>query len=290
MAFKKHSGRKLRNFLLNKKLQLSFALFILGVTAALTLILVSVIYYEVNKATDTFVRQRKEATEMFVRQRKEATKMFSRQREMATKIMQQQLKVATDMLKVMEQDEELRDAVQAARQDLKKRDAERLAMRRQQDKELRERRQKQDKELQQRRERQDKEIAEKQRQGMFILIGAMIGFSIIFLAAIFLYGIVLTHKVAGPLFKITRHMDEVREGKLKKVWPLRKGDQLVEFFDHFKKMHDALKERRAEEIQILQAIKEGLADAEGEGVEGAAEQIDMLIQKKKESLEADTQS
>jgi hypothetical protein len=283
---KKHSGRKLRNFLLNKKLQLSFALFILGVTAALTLILVSVIYYEVNKATEMFVRQRREATKMFVRQRKEATKMFSRQREMATKIMQQQLKVATDMLKVMEQDEELKVAVQAARADLKKRDAERLAMRRQQDKELRERRQKQDEELQERREKQDREIAEEQREGMYVLVGAMVGFSLIFLVALFLYGIVLTHKVAGPLFKITRHMDEVKEGKLKEIWGLRKGDQLVEFFEHFKQMHDALKERTAEDIQVLQAAKEELADAQGEGVEEAIKDIDMMIQKKKDSLEA----
>jgi lipopolysaccharide/colanic/teichoic acid biosynthesis glycosyltransferase len=286
MAFKKkHSGRKLRNFLLNKKLQLSFALFMLGVTATLTAVLITVIVYQTNKSTEMFVRQRKEATKMFVRQRREASKMFNRQRREATRIMKQQLKVATDMLKVMEEDEELRDAVMAARQDLKKRDAERIKTRRRQDEEMRKRRQHEDEQMRKRREKEDAEIAAEQRQNMIILIASMIGFSVMFLVVLFLYGIVLTHKVAGPLFKITRHMDEVRDGQLKKIWGLRKGDQLIEFFNHFKEMHDELKKRIGEDILVLQTIKDNLSATEEPNNRKALEQIELLIEKKSEQLE-----
>ena len=65
------------------------------------------------------------------------------------------------------------------------------------------------------------------------------------------YGIVLTHKVAGPLFKITNHLDKIRDGKLGVVYNLRKGDQLVDFFEHFKGAHDALRHRTEEDIALL---------------------------------------
>ena len=65
------------------------------------------------------------------------------------------------------------------------------------------------------------------------------------------YGIVLTHKVAGPLFKVTNHLDKIRDGKLGVVYNLRKGDQLVDFFEHFKSAHDALRRRTEEDIALL---------------------------------------
>src|SRR5258706_6090876 len=65
------------------------------------------------------------------------------------------------------------------------------------------------------------------------------------------YGIVLTHKVAGPLFKVTLYLDKIRDGKLGTVYNLRKGDELVEFFEHFKAAHDALRQRTEADIALL---------------------------------------
>jgi hypothetical protein len=65
------------------------------------------------------------------------------------------------------------------------------------------------------------------------------------------YGIVLTHKVAGPLFKVANHLDKIRDGKLGVVYNLRKGDQLVDFFEHFKGAHDALRARTEEDIALI---------------------------------------
>jgi hypothetical protein len=42
------------------------------------------------------------------------------------------------------------------------------------------------------------------------------------------YGIKMTHKVAGPLFKVSLYLAKMRDGRYDKVWNLRKGDQLVD--------------------------------------------------------------
>ena len=84
-----------------------------------------------------------------------------------------------------------------------------------------------------------------------VLMLTLIAFGFILSVVLAGYGIVLTHKVAGPLFKITNHLDKIRDGKLGVVYNLRKGDELVEFFEHFKAAHDALRKSSEGDIALL---------------------------------------
>ena len=65
------------------------------------------------------------------------------------------------------------------------------------------------------------------------------------------YGIVLTHKVAGPLFKVTNHLDKIRDGKLGVVYNLRKGDSWSSSSITSRRAHDALRARTEEDIALL---------------------------------------
>jgi nitrogen fixation/metabolism regulation signal transduction histidine kinase len=68
-------------------------------------------------------------------------------------------------------------------------------------------------------------------------------------------GIIVTHKVAGPIFKMKRQIRELGEGSLKVPSPLRKGDELVEFFEEFRTAITRLRGYQSEEIALLdQAI------------------------------------
>jgi len=61
--------------------------------------------------------------------------------------------------------------------------------------------------------------------------------------ALSLYLIVMTHKVAGPLYKVGRYFDQMAEGRLGEVWPLRRGDMLVDFYETFRRAHSAIRSR-----------------------------------------------
>ena len=77
-------------------------------------------------------------------------------------------------------------------------------------------------------------------------------------------GIVVTHKVAGPIFKMTRQLHDLRDGSLTVPSPLRKGDELMHFFEAFRETVTSLRERRERELALLDALAEehgsGLGD------------------------------
>jgi nitrogen fixation/metabolism regulation signal transduction histidine kinase len=84
-----------------------------------------------------------------------------------------------------------------------------------------------------------------------IMMITLIAFGLLLALVLSAYGIILTHKVAGPLYKVTTYLDRIRDGKLGVVYNLRKGDELVEFFDHFKKAHDSLRAQTEDDIRLL---------------------------------------
>lgn len=97
---------------------------------------------------------------------------------------------------------------------------------------------------------------------------ALVGFGVLFALVLAMYGIVLTHKIAGPLHKITGYMSDIADGDLKEIWNLRKGDQLQEFFREFRIMHSALRDREQQDLaaldRVIEAAEAELARARGE--------------------------
>ena len=98
-----------------------------------------------------------------------------------------------------------------------------------------------------------------------VLTMAGAGVGLVFVLSLFL--VVMTHKVAGPLFKVTLHFDKMSEGRLDTVWPLRKGDMLVGFFTKFHSMHTAVKARHVEVNENLKSFVD-LAEKAGVGTGG----------------------
>jgi hypothetical protein len=91
-----------------------------------------------------------------------------------------------------------------------------------------------------------------------------------------MYLLVMTHRVAGPLFKISMYFDRMAEGKLGKVTPLREGDLLQDFYATFKAMHEAVRARAVTDAdtmeRALKRLREGDAGAKLAGELDALEQ------------------
>ncbi len=76
-----------------------------------------------------------------------------------------------------------------------------------------------------------------------------------------LLGIVFTHKVAGPIFKMKRLLRQIGEGKLVLRERLRRGDELQDFFGTFERMVDDLRKRQMAEVAKVDRILEKLSEA-----------------------------
>ena len=92
------------------------------------------------------------------------------------------------------------------------------------------------------------------RRGESKIRVVMVLTSVMLIIGLGLYGIKMTHKVAGPLFKVSLYLNKMRDGRLDKVWNLRKGDQLVDFYEHFKAAHAGLVKLQQGDIVALQAF------------------------------------
>lgn len=74
------------------------------------------------------------------------------------------------------------------------------------------------------------------------LLGLLIGAGVLLLLLLGFCGLIMTHKVAGPLHRMMGLLDRVREGKLTSdVGSLRKGDELQRFYTLFKAMLESLR-------------------------------------------------
>ena len=83
------------------------------------------------------------------------------------------------------------------------------------------------------------------------ILWSIIGGIVLLAVALGLTGIVVTHKVVGPSFKLKRLIRDVSVGKLKLEGRLRKGDELQDVFLAFEEMITNLRERQATEIARL---------------------------------------
>jgi nitrogen fixation/metabolism regulation signal transduction histidine kinase len=111
-----------------------------------------------------------------------------------------------------------------------------------------------------------------------VMLAVLIAFGVLLSVVLSAYGIVLTHKIAGPLYKVTLYLDKIRDGKLGQVYNLRKGDELVEFFEHFKAAHDTLRKATEGDIALLD---KAIAQV---GTGGLSDEMKALRDKKAESL------
>ena len=85
-----------------------------------------------------------------------------------------------------------------------------------------------------------------------VVLWGIIGFGIVLVLSISAVGILITHKVAGPLYKITSLFGRVRDNRLGPAPAgLRKGDELQDFYTGFREMHQAIRGRVEDDVRVL---------------------------------------
>jgi nitrogen fixation/metabolism regulation signal transduction histidine kinase len=96
------------------------------------------------------------------------------------------------------------------------------------------------------------------RRQQTYMFGVLITLLSLLVVGIGVAGIIVTHRVAGPVYKMKRLLGYVGDGHLMLTEKLRKGDELQHFFDAFEKMVDSLRKRQQNEIAMLDRAVAGL--------------------------------
>ena len=83
------------------------------------------------------------------------------------------------------------------------------------------------------------------------LVIKMVAVGLALVVVLSLYLLFLTHKVAGPLHRVSRYFDQMRDGHLGDTGKLRKSDLLRDFYESFREMHTAVRARHREDIDRI---------------------------------------
>src|SRR4051794_5729470 len=125
-----------------------------------------------------------------------------------------------------------------------------------------------------------------------VVLWGIIGFGVVLVFSIGTVGILITHKVAGPLHKIASLFARVRENRMGPApSSLRKGDELQEFYSAYREMHQALRARVEEDVRVLTnavSVLEAVPDAardRSSPMQRTLEELRQLRKRKEESLE-----
>ena len=113
----------------------------------------------------------------------------------------------------------------------------------------------------------------------------LIGLGLVLILSMYL--VVMTHRVAGPLFKISMYFDRMTEGKLGKVTPLRDGDLLQDFYATFKGMHESVRDRAVADADLMErAAKTLRASAAGGALAAELDALDQHVAQRKKQIAA----
>ncbi|MDB4958057.1 MAG: hypothetical protein JWO36_5626 [Myxococcales bacterium] len=119
------------------------------------------------------------------------------------------------------------------------------------------------------------------------LVYKMVGVGLGLVVILSGYLVLMTHKVAGPLFKVSMYFDRMAEGRLGNVTALRRGDMLQDFFGNFREMHEAVRTRLQSDLITMESAAVALRTKAGSDAK-LAEALDTMdkhvTQRKKQLL------
>lgn len=238
-------NRSAKNYLLDRHFQLKYTSFLVGLAAALSIALGLLLW----STSSRVIEQSQRTVEQGRATVKQGQETVLRGKEVIVQSRRVSQVVAMNIAKEYKDDPELAKTFgEAAQKDDAKLNQEQERLER--DAAF----------LAQRAQELEQQALDVQRQHRDMLTG-LVAVLALLVVGVGVAGIVFTHKVAGPIFKMKRLIRQVGEGKLVVREKLRKGDELQHFFETFERMVDDLRARQEAEISKVDTILEKLSDA-----------------------------
>lgn len=86
------------------------------------------------------------------------------------------------------------------------------------------------------------------------LLWLLVGITVLMGAALALFGLLVTHRVAGPVYVMSHYVSVLARGRYPIMRPLRKSDELKDFFERFQGAIEAMRTREATEANELAQV------------------------------------
>lgn len=116
-----------------------------------------------------------------------------------------------------------------------------------------------------------------------------VGFELVIIICCFLFALLHSHRIAGPLYKLKTAMTSLRQGLLERQILFRKKDNFMELATEFNEMSNAITARRRKDFEYIHSVIPKLDRLQnslaGEQRETATEVLNVLQELVRESNE-----
>ena len=116
---------------------------------------------------------------------------------------------------------------------------------------------------------------------LVLIIGASL---LSFMVVITLLSILITHRMAGPIYVMKRHLTTLSEGRLPTVRALRKGDEFVDCHEALLKVVSRIEQTTGEEVGVLARAIDGLSGSDTAQISDIKAELEHLLTEKKAIL------
>jgi hypothetical protein len=118
---------------------------------------------------------------------------------------------------------------------------------------------------------------------LWMLLAATV---VLMAVALALFGVLITHRVAGPVHVMSHYVSVLAKGRYPMMRPLRKADELKGFFERFSQAVEALRQKDSGEAdQLDEALAKLTPLAQGPEAQGAIEALKALRDRKRDATD-----
>lgn len=124
------------------------------------------------------------------------------------------------------------------------------------------------------------QIAIADAQSLLVLGGALLVFNIL----VGMGALLVTHRMAGPLFVIQRYLGMLSDSKIPEIRDLRKGDEFEDVLEAVRHTVGAVEDRLVQDLEGMQRIQDCLAGTNDADVDGALAELGQMQARKQAFL------
>ncbi|MFN0063950.1 MAG: signal protein [Myxococcaceae bacterium] len=118
------------------------------------------------------------------------------------------------------------------------------------------------------------------------LLILMVAVALLMAVALGLFGVLVTHRVAGPVYVMSHYVSVLAKGRYPIMRPLRRSDELRAFFERFQTAVESMRVREAQEAEALERAVAHLGGAAANnGAHAALEELRQLAARKRDATD-----
>lgn len=116
------------------------------------------------------------------------------------------------------------------------------------------------------------QLARSDAESMLVLVGALLLFNL----ALGIGALVVTHRLAGPMFVFRRYLRMLAEGKIPNIRALRKGDEFEDVLQEMKNTVQAVEQGMRQDLESVAKIRALLGDNPSANLAAIRAELDQI--------------